>query len=126
MAGAGVHDNRLPQATIEAIAVDQPEPNEADTQPLWLDEGYYDLTGRETVGRISITLGTFGGSARRSWMRRNANGNLPAAGWRKERSIEYGGFLLRYARKACRFLGPIQRYRGLPWFRRQDGWKPLR
>jgi putative transposase len=42
VAGANVRDDKLLQATLEAIVVDRPEPLEGAFQHLCLDKGYYD------------------------------------------------------------------------------------
>jgi putative transposase len=55
IAGANVHDTKLLAATIGAIVVDRPEPNDESPQHLCLDKGYDNPTGREAASAAGHT-----------------------------------------------------------------------
>ena len=79
VAGANIHDTKLLKQTIEAIVVDRPEPTDDTPQHLCLDRAM--TIPRDARRQRKHTMSrTFGGSARKNWMRRIASGVPPAGG----------------------------------------------
>ena len=52
ISGANVHDCKLLEATLEAIIVERPNPNDVE-QHLCLDKGYDNPTSRDAVNKHS-------------------------------------------------------------------------
>lgn len=49
VAGANVRDDKLLEATLDAVVVERPEPTEESSQHLCLDKGYDNRLTRELV-----------------------------------------------------------------------------
>jgi putative transposase len=121
VAGANVHDTKLLEQTIDAIVVERPEPTDEQPQHLCLDKGYDNPTGRAAaaeayyVPRIRRI-----GEEKLDEKRRKRH---PARRWVVERTLGWmskcRAILIRYAKKACNYLGLIQLCCGLLWYRRQ-------
>lgn len=125
VAGANVHDTKLLQQTIESIVVERPEVNEDQPQNICLDKGYDNPTGK-----AAAKAGGYLAHIRRigeEKLDENAEKRHPARRWVVERTLAWlskcRGILVRYAKKACNYLGLIQLACGLLWYRR---WHRLR
>lgn len=119
IAGANVVDQKLLKATIEAIAVERPDPAEVE-QNLCLDKGYDDPNGREAAAAGGYTphirrIGEEKKSCDRS------KGHKPRR-WVVERTFAWlskcRGILARYEKKDGNYPGLIQMACGLLWYRR--------
>jgi len=119
VAGANVNDHTLLEATIEAIVVERPDPEEVE-QHLCLDRGYDNQASHEVVeehgyvGHIRPV-----GEDRRAKRR---PGRRKPRRWVVERTIGWlnkcRAILVRYDKKAANYLGLIQLACALLWFRR--------
>ena len=119
VAGANVHDTKFLGATIEAIVVDRPSPNERE-QHLCLDKGYDNRTGWSTVAEHDYI----------PHIRRTGEEKLDSAGfkryparrWVVERTHAWLSkcrtLLVRYEKKASNYIGLLQLACLLLWFRR--------
>jgi putative transposase len=119
VAGANVNDHKLLEATIEAIVVERPDPEQVE-QHLCLDRGYDNATGHEVVE----TQGYVGhirpvGENRRAARR---PGRRKPRRWVVERTIGWlnrcRAILVRYDKKGKNYLGLIQLACSLYWYRR--------
>ena len=122
VAPANVHDCRLLKQTIDSIVVERPRPAEQAPQHLCLDKGYDNPGGRSAAASGGYTahirrigeerLGQRGGRRQR------------ARRWVVERTLGWlskcRGILVRYAKKACNYLGFIQLACALLWYRRWE------
>lgn len=128
VAGANVHDTKLLKQTIEAIVVDRPEPTADAPQNLCLDKGYDNPTGHTTVAQENYQphIRRIGEEKFDDKKRKRR----PARRWVVERTLGWmskcRAILVRYAKKACNYLGLIQLCCGLLWFRRQHRLELLR
>ena len=129
VAGANVRDDKLLEATLEAIVVERPSPTEEATQHLCLDKGYDNHPSWELVeergyvphirriGEEELDLAT--GETR-----------YPARRWVVERTLGWlskcRGILVRYEKKAANYLGLIKVACVLLWYRRQHRLSLLR
>src|SRR5512146_1212898 len=119
VAGANVNDHKLLEATIEAIVVERPDPQEVE-QHLGLDRGYDNEASHEAVERHGY-VGHIRpvGEDRRSKRR---PGRRKPRRWVVERTISWlnrcRAILVRYDKKAVNYLGLIQLASGLYWYRR--------
>ena len=120
MAGANVHDTKLLRQTIEAIVVDRPEATAEAPQHLCLDKGYDNPTGQtatEAAGYLPHIRRI--GEEKLDAKRRKRR---PARRWVVERTLAWlskcRAILVRYAKKACNYLGLIKLACVLLWFRR--------
>lgn len=125
VAGANVHDTKLLQQTIEAIVVERPVVSEDQPQNICLDKGYDNPTGE-----AAAKAGGYLAHIRRIGEEKlddNREKRHPARRWVVERTLAWlskcRGILVRYAKKACNYLGLIQLACGLLWYRR---WHRLR
>lgn len=125
VAGANVHDTKLLQQTIEAIVVERPVVSEDQPQNICLDKGYDNPTGE-----AAAKAGGYLAHIRRigeEKLDENREKRHPARRWVVERTLAWlskcRGILVRYAKKACNYLGLIQLACGLLWYRR---WHRLR
>ena len=118
VAAANVHDSKLLEATIEAIVVERPDPDEQE-QHLCLDNGYAGQAVREVAARHDyephvrpIQEEKPKGAVRRHRSRR----------WVVERTLSWlskcRSILVRYAKKSSNYLGLIQLACILIWYRR--------
>jgi putative transposase len=116
--GANLNDHRLLGATIEAVVVPRPAPEEAE-QHLCLDAGYDNAPAREVARRHGYL----------AHIRPAGEGPRPPRrpGRRKARRVvertlawlpKCRALLVRYDKHAVNFLGLIQRACGLLWYRR--------
>jgi putative transposase len=119
IAGANVVEQKLLRATIEAIVVDRPDPQEAE-QNLNLDKGYDNPRSREAAAEAGYVphirrIGEEKKSCDRS------KGHKPRR-WVVERTFAWlskcRGILVRYEKKDGNYLGLIQLACGLLWYRR--------
>ena len=119
VAAANVNDTKLLEATIDAIVLARPEPQECE-QHLCLDKGYDNPTGHAAIvnGEYIPHLRRIGEpdapprAGRRRRTRRWVVERTPS--WlNKCRAI-----LVRYAKKSSNYLGLIQLACILLWFRR--------
>ena len=120
IAGANVHDTKLPADTLDAIVVERPEPSSEAPQPLCLDKAYHNPTGHEATQSRN-----YGPHIRRIGEEKlNPNGEktYPARRWVVERTIawltKFRAILVRYDRNWENFLGCLQFVCALLWFRR--------
>ncbi len=119
VAGANVNDHKLLEATIEAIVVGRPDPQEVE-QHLCLDRGYDNeashgvVEERGYVGHIRPV-----GEDRRAKRR---PGRRKPRRWVVERTISWlnrcRAILVRYDKKSENYLGLIQLACSLLWYRR--------
>jgi putative transposase len=119
IAGANVHDTKLLEATIDAIVVGRPEPDEVE-EHLCLDKGYDNPTGR-----AAALEGEYVPHIRRIGEEKLDGKNRkrhPARRWVVERTLGWlnrcRAILVRYNKKASNYLGLIQLACILLWYRR--------
>ena len=117
--GANIHDAKLLAATIAAIVVERPDPDEL-AQQLSLDKGYDNPSGRQAAEQAGYTphirrIGEEKLDA--AWKKRH-----PARRWVVERTLAWlskcRAILIRYDKKAANYLGLIQLACALLWYRR--------
>ena len=119
IAGANVVEQKLLEATIEAIVVERPDPAEVE-QNLCLDKAYDNPKGREAA-----TAGGYVPHIRRIGEEKKgcdrSKGHKPRR-WVVERTFAWlskcRGLLVRYEKKDGNYLGLIQMACGLLWYRR--------
>jgi putative transposase len=121
VAGANVRDDKLLEATLDAIVVERPRPTEEAPQHLCLDKGYDNRPTREIVEEQSYV----------AHIRRIGEEKLdevgekryPARRWVVERTLGWLSkcrtLLVRYEKKAANYLGLIKVACILLWYRRQ-------
>lgn len=119
VAGANVHDTKLLEATIEAMVIDRPEPDEEE-QHLCLDKGYDNPTGHAAALNAEYVP-----HIRRIGEEKLDHQNKktrPARRWVVERTFAWlnhcRAILVRYNKKASNYLGLIQLACILLWYRR--------
>ena len=128
VAGANVHDTKLLARTIEAIVVERPDPTPDEPQNLCLDKGYDNPTGRTAAAEAQYIphIRRIGEEKLDETKRKRR----PARRGVVERTLGWmskcRAILVRYAKKACNYLGLIQLCCGLLWFRRQHRLELLR
>jgi putative transposase len=128
VAGANVRDDKLLQATLEAIVVDRPEPLEGAFQHLCLDKGYDSKAVREIVqGRSYVPHIRRIGEEK---LNQAGEKRYPARRWVVERTLGWlskcRAILVRYEKKAANYLGLIKLSCILLWYRRQHRLSLLR
>jgi putative transposase len=128
VAGANMRDDKLLEATIDAIVVERPRPTEEALQHLCLDKGYDNRSSRELVGERNYV----------PHIRRIGEEKLddtgqkryPARRWVVERTLGWiskcRSILVRYEKKAANYLGLIKMACILLWYRRQHRLSLLR
>lgn len=127
LAGANVHDTKLLEATLDAMVVERPEPTEQAPQNLCLDKGYDNPTGHAAAEAHDYTphIRRIGEEKLDPKGRRK----YPARRWVVERTLGWlskcRAILVRYAKKACNYLGLIKIACILLWYRRLYRLKPL-
>ena len=126
ISGANTPDGRLLKATLEAIVVERPAPTEAAPQHLCLDKGY-DNTPAEAIVKAAGYV---------PHIRRIGEEKLDGAGekthparrWVVERTFSWlsrcRGILVRYDKRAERYLATVKLACGLLWFRRWHALDP--
>jgi putative transposase len=119
IAGANVVDQKLLDATIEAIVVERPDP-ETCRQNLCLDRGYDNPIGHEVTARHGYIphIRPIGEDRRE---KRRAGRRKPRR-WVVERTLAWlskcRALLIRYDKHDVNYLGLIQLACGLLWYRR--------
>ena len=119
IAGANVPDMKLLEATIEAIVVDRPAPEELE-QHLSLDRGYDNPTGHEVTARQGYIphIRPIGEDRRE----KRRPGRRKARRWVVERTLAWlskcRALLIRYDKHDVNYLGLIQLACALLWYRR--------
>ncbi len=113
-------DGKLLRATLEAVVVERPAPTEQAPQHLCLDKGY-DNAPAETV---VLEAGYVPHIRRIGEEKRDEQGQKthPARRWVVERTLAWlsrcRAILVRYDKRADRYLAMIKLASGLLWFRR--------
>jgi putative transposase len=120
IAGANVVEQKLLEATIEAIVVDRPEPTAEEPQHLCLDKGYDNPRSEAAATEAGYTPHIRRiGEERKSCDK--SKGHKPRR-WVVERTLSWlsrcRGILVRYEKKDINYLGMIQLACGLIWYRR--------
>ena len=121
VAAANVHDCKLLEQTIAAIVVARPKPTARSPQHLCLDKGYDNPTGRAAAQSQGHTphIRRIGEEK----LDENGRKRHKARRWVVERTLGWlskcRAILVRYAKKACNYLGIIQLACALLWYRRQ-------
>jgi putative transposase len=128
LAGANVRDDKLLEATLEAVVVERPRPTEEAPQHLCLDKGYDSKALRKIVNdkdyiphirRIGEEKLDTEGEKR-----------YPARRWVVERTLGWlskcRAILVRYEKKAANYLGLVKLACILLWYRRQHRLSLLR
>jgi len=119
IAGANVVEQKLLKATIEAIVVERPDPEEVD-QNLCLDKAYDNPAG-EGAARAAGYIPHIRRIGEESKPCDRSAGHKPRR-WVVERTFAWlskcRGILVRYEKKAINYLGLIQLACGLLWYRR--------
>jgi len=122
IAGANVLERRLLKETIEAIVVERPEPTAEDPQPMCLDGGYDNPTGRGAATEAKYHPHIHKGKEVVKPGDRKP-GHKPRR-WVVERTFAWlskcRGILVRYDKKDTNYLGLIQFACALYWYRRLD------
>jgi putative transposase len=117
--GANVLDWKLLEATIEAVVVERPDPEERE-QHLSLDKGYDSPTGHEVVEKKEYINHICPIGKDRREKRRP--GRRKARRWVVERTLSWlskcRGILVRYDKHGFNYLGLIQLACALLWYRR--------
>jgi putative transposase len=117
--GANIPDMKLLEATIEAIVVERPEPEELE-QNLCLDRGYDNPTGHSVTERFGYVGHIRPISDDRRGKRRR--GRRKARRWVVERTLAWlskcRALLIRYDKHDSNYLGLIQLACALLWYRR--------
>jgi len=117
--GANVHDCKLLEATLEAIIVEHPNPDDVE-QHLCLDKGYDNLTGRDAVDKHQYIPHIRRIGEEKSDEQQQKR--YPARRWVVERALGWlskcRAILVRYDKKACNYLGMIKIACALLWYRR--------
>jgi putative transposase len=119
IAGANVVEQKLLKATIEAIVIDRPDPEEGD-QNLSLDKAFDNPRSREAAAEAGYVphIRRIGEERKKCdpW-----KGHKPRR-WVVERTFAWlskcRGILVRYEKKDSNYLGLIQLACGLFWYRR--------
>ena len=119
IAGANVVDQQLLEATIEAIVVARPDPEEVE-QHLSLDKGYDNPTGHEVTEKEGY-IGHIR-PIRKDRREKRLPGRRKARRWVVERTWAWlskcRAILVRYDKHWENYLGLIQLACGLLWYRR--------
>lgn len=117
--GANVHDCKLLEATLDAIVMERPNPQNVE-QHLCLDKGYDNPTGRDAANKHNyITHIRRIGEEKLDEQQQK---RYPARRWVVERTLGWlskcRAILVRYDKKACNYLGMIKLACALLWYRR--------
>jgi putative transposase len=117
--GANVNDHLLLEATIEAVVVERPDPEEVE-QHLCLDAGFDNEPAREVIERHRY-VGHIRPAGEGLRPKRRP-GRRKSRRWVVERTLAWlskcRALLVRYDKHAENFLGLIQLACGLLWYRR--------
>lgn len=116
IAGANVHDAKLLEATIEAVVIERPDPDEIE-QNLCLDKGYDSKSARATTERHGYEP-----HIRRIGEEKRACRKGKPRRWVVERTISWlakcRAILVRYDKRSVNYLGLVQLACALLWYRR--------
>jgi putative transposase len=119
IAGANVVEQKMLAATIEAIVVERPDPEEVE-QHLSLDKGYDNPTGHEVIEKKGY-IGHIR-PIREDRRPKRLPGRRKARRWVVERTLAWlskcRAILVRYDKHAVNYLGLIQLACALLWYRR--------
>lgn len=121
IAGANINDHKLLEATISAIVIDRPDPENV-TQHLCLDKAYDNKTG----DAVCAQAGYVAHIRRIGEEKLDEHGNKthPARRWVVERTIAWlqkcRAILIRYDKKPTNYEGLVQLACALLWYRRLD------
>jgi putative transposase len=128
VAGANVRDDKLLEATLDAVVTERPQPTEEAPQHLCLDKGYDNRPSRELVEERSYIA-----DIRRigeEKLDQSGEKRYPARRWVVERTLGWlskcRALLVRYEKKAANYLGFIKVACILLWYRRQHRLSILR
>ena len=127
VAGANVHDAKLLEATIGAMFLQRPEPDEV-TQHLCLDKGYDNPSGH----RAALEAEYVPHIRRIGEERLDGRGRRrhPPRRWVVERALAWlnqcRAILVRFAKKDSNYLGMIKLAIALLWYRRAKSIGDLR
>ncbi len=119
ISGANVHDCKLLEATLKAIIVERPKPQDIE-QHLCLDKGYDNPTGRNAVDKHQYIphIRRIGEEK----LDEQQQKRYPARRWVVERTLGWlskcRAILVRYDKKACNYLGMIKLACALLWYPR--------
>jgi putative transposase len=117
--GANVHDSQLLEATLNAIIVERPNPQQVE-QHLCLDKGYDNPTSRDAVEKHKY-IPHIRRIGEEKWDEQQQK-KYPARRWVVERTLGWlskcRAILVRYDKKACNYLGMIKLACALLWYRR--------
>ena len=122
VARANVREDKLLEATLDALVLERPEPTEESPQHLCLDKGYDDnrptrelVEGRNYVPHIR-RIGE-------EKLDEAGEKRYPARRWVVERTLGWlskcRSILVRYEKRASNYLGLIKVACILLWYRRQ-------
>jgi len=117
--GANVHDCKLLEATLDAIVVERPNPQNVE-QHLCLDKGYDNPTGRDAASKHNYIphIRRIGEEK----LNKQQQKRYPARRWVVERTLGWlskcRAILVRYDKKASNYLGMIKLACALLWYRR--------
>ena len=121
LGGVNVRDDKLLEATLDAIVVERARPPEEAPHHLCLDKGYDNRPSREIVEERSYVA-----HIRRIGEEKLAEAGekrYPARRWVVERTLGWLSkcrvLLVRYEKKAANYLGLIKVARILLWYRLQ-------
>ena len=127
VAGANINDHLLLEATLDAIVVERPQPNQANRQHLCLDKGYDNAPYPQVVEARGYTPhirsireeGTAAAGA--AWQEADKKPRR----WVVERTFSWlqrwRGILIRWEKKPQNYLASLKFASALLWFRR--AWK---
>jgi putative transposase len=128
LAGANVRDDKLLEATLEAVVVQRPDASEEAPQNLCLDKGYDSKAIREMVNEKDYIphIRRIGEEK----LDTEGEKRYPARRWVVERTLGWlskcRAILVRYEKKAANYLGLIKVACILLWYRRQHRLSLLR
>jgi putative transposase len=117
--GANVHDCKLLEATLDAIVVERPNPQNVE-QHLCLDKGYDNPTGRDAANKHNYIphIRRIGEEK----LDEQQQKRYPARRWVVERTLGWlskcRAILVRYDKKAYNYLGMSKLACALLWYRR--------
>ena len=118
VAGANVPDHKLLAATIEAVVVERPEPEEDYPQHLCLDKGYDSETGWGAIVDYEYTPHVRLIRDERPLLRKRYKPRR----WVVERTLAWlckcRAILIRWDKQAANYLGLLKLACALLWFRR--------
>jgi putative transposase len=130
VAGANVRDDKLLEATLDAVVVRRAEPTEESPhQHLCLDKGYDNQMAEEVVAKHSYVphIRRIG---EEKFEETATEKRYPARRWVVERTLGWlskcRAILVRYEKKARNYLGLIKVACILLWYRRQHRLSVLR